>query len=110
MIGYSAVIGGICIMVENTSIFLGDHFKGFVERQVRSGRYGFASEVVRASLRLLDGREQRLEALRQAPIEVKRRPDRRTAHAPLRSRVADSAIIAACQPGGASSCQPETSF
>jgi hypothetical protein len=41
---------------------------------------------------------------------VKRRPDRRTAHAPLRSRVADSAIIAACQPGGASSCQPETSF
>jgi antitoxin ParD1/3/4 len=56
-------------MVENTSIFLGDHFKGFVERQVRSGRYGSASEVVSASLRLLEEREQQLEALRQALTE-----------------------------------------
>jgi len=97
-------------MVENTSIFPGDHFKGFGERQVRSGRYGSASEIVRTSLRLLEEREQRLNALRQAPIEVKRPSDRRTARPPLGSRVADSAIVAACQPGGARSCQPETSF
>jgi antitoxin ParD1/3/4 len=69
MIGYSQVIEGVCIMLENSSIFLDDHFKGFVERQIRSGQYGSASEVVRASLRLLEEREQKLEALRQALIE-----------------------------------------
>lgn len=56
-------------MADNTGIVLGDHFRGFVERQVRSGRYGSASEVVRASLRLLEDREQRFEALRQVLIE-----------------------------------------
>jgi len=56
-------------MVENTSIVLGDHFKGFVEGQVQSGRYDSASEVVRASLRLVEEREQQLQALRQALIE-----------------------------------------
>jgi len=56
-------------MVENTSIVLGDHFKGFVEGQVQSGRYGSASDVVCASLRLLEEREQQLQALRQALIE-----------------------------------------
>lgn len=56
-------------MVEKTRILLGDHFKAFVDREVRSGRYGSASEVVRASLRLLEEREQELEVLRQALIE-----------------------------------------
>jgi antitoxin ParD1/3/4 len=56
-------------MIEKTSIFLSDHFKGFIEHQVRSGRYGSASEVVRDSLRLLEEREQQFEALRQALIE-----------------------------------------
>ncbi len=53
-------------MSRNTSISLGDHFSGFVEKQVGDGRYATASEVVRAGLRLLEERELRIEELRSA--------------------------------------------
>lgn len=56
-------------MARNTSISLGDHFEGFIDKQVESGRYGSASEVVRASLRLLEEREGKIGALRQALID-----------------------------------------
>ncbi|NJO12821.1 MAG: type II toxin-antitoxin system ParD family antitoxin [Gammaproteobacteria bacterium] len=56
-------------MAKNTSISLGDHFERFIDDQIQSGRYGSASEVIRASLRLLEEREGRIGALRQALVD-----------------------------------------
>ncbi|GJE71486.1 type II toxin-antitoxin system ParD family antitoxin [Methylorubrum podarium] len=56
-------------MTRNTSVSLGEHFTQFIDRQVEGGRYGSASEVVRAGLRLLEEREAAVETLRAALIE-----------------------------------------
>ena len=56
-------------MARNTSLSLGDHFALFIDEQVARGRYGSASDVVRAGLRLLEEHEMKLEALRIALIE-----------------------------------------
>ena len=52
----------------NTSISLDDHFARFLTKQVESGRYQTASEVIRAGLRLLEEREAHLTALRAALV------------------------------------------
>lgn len=52
----------------STSISLGDHFAGFIDVQVQSGRYGSASDVVRAGLRLLEEHEAKVKALQDALI------------------------------------------
>lgn len=53
-----------------TSVALSSHFEDFIRRQVESGRFNNASEVVRAALRLLEEREAeqaaKLHALREA--------------------------------------------
>ena len=51
-------------MAKNTSITLGEHFDDFVAKQVKSGRYGSTSEVVRAGLRALEDIETKRETLR----------------------------------------------
>ena len=53
-------------MAKNTSITIGDELSNFVATQVESGRYGSASEVVRAGLRMLEEHEAKLRALRAA--------------------------------------------
>ena len=56
-------------MARNTSVSLGDHLTTFIDAQVRAGRYGSASDVVRAGLRLLQEHEARVRALEAALIE-----------------------------------------
>lgn len=56
-------------MPRNTYVSLGDHFTGFISAQVEAGRYGSASDVVRAGLRLLEEHEARVRAL-QAALEA----------------------------------------
>ncbi|KPP80442.1 MAG: toxin-antitoxin system CC2985 family antidote component [Oceanicaulis sp. HLUCCA04] len=53
-------------MSRNTSIALNDHLAAYIDEQVATGRYGSASEVVRAGLRLLQERDAQLAALRGA--------------------------------------------
>ena len=51
-----------------SSYTLGEHFEGFVRKQLATGRYNNASEVLRDALRLMEDRERRLAAL-DAAIE-----------------------------------------
>lgn len=55
-------------MATNTSISLGDHLSKFVDDQLTLGRYGSASEVVRAGLRMLEEHELKLRTLRAALV------------------------------------------
>lgn len=56
-------------MARNTSVSLGDHFSGFIAAQIEKGRYGSASDVIRAGLRLLEENEAKVAALQNALIE-----------------------------------------
>ena len=53
-------------MPKNTSVTLGDHFESIIEKSIKSGRFSSASEVIRAGLRLVDEREQKIRLLREA--------------------------------------------
>ena len=54
---------------DDTFFSIGDHFRNFVESQVKEGRYSNASEVLRAALRLLEEQEAKMTALRAALID-----------------------------------------
>ncbi|MBF9002959.1 type II toxin-antitoxin system ParD family antitoxin [Vibrio nitrifigilis] len=56
-------------MAKNTSITLGEHFDSFITSQIKSGRYGSASEVIRSALRLLETQETKMNTLRQLLVE-----------------------------------------
>lgn len=56
-------------MSRNTSMTLGTHFDEFIATQLTTGRYGSASEIVRAGLRLLEDNVTKLETLRQLLTE-----------------------------------------
>jgi antitoxin ParD1/3/4 len=48
-----------------SSYVIGSYFKSFIKKQIASGRYNNASEVVREALRLMEQREE----LREAQIQ-----------------------------------------
>lgn len=50
-------------MAKNTSILLGDHFDNFIGKQIKSGRYTSASEIIREALRRFEKEEQTVELL-----------------------------------------------
>jgi antitoxin ParD1/3/4 len=51
-----------------TSVSLGAHFSNFIGMQVATGRYGSASDVMRAGLRLLEEHEEKRQTLYAALV------------------------------------------
>lgn len=56
-------------MAKNTSVTLGEHFDSFISQQLETGRYGSASEVLRAGLRALEDQELKMNNLRNMLVE-----------------------------------------
>lgn len=53
-------------MGKNTSISIGNHFEEFIQNEVKSGKYGSVSEVIRSALRLLESEERKERELIKA--------------------------------------------
>ena len=48
----------------NTSLSLGEYWEKFIKQEIKSGRYGSASEVVRDALRHLEEKQSKLQRLK----------------------------------------------
>ncbi len=46
-------------MAKNTSILLGNYFNDFIDRQLKTGKFSSASEVVRTALRMFEQEESK---------------------------------------------------
>ncbi|MGB0166670.1 MAG: type II toxin-antitoxin system ParD family antitoxin [Luteibaculum sp.] len=55
-------------MGKNTSISLGPHFEEFIRDEIKSGKYGSVSEVVRSALRLLENENKKEKELIKALV------------------------------------------
>jgi antitoxin ParD1/3/4 len=55
-------------MARNTSILLGRYFEEFIAKEISSGRYNSASEVIRTALRLLHAEEAKRKDLNKALV------------------------------------------
>lgn len=59
-------------MAKNTSILLGDYFDSFINKQVATGKFSSASEVVRAALRMFEHEEtKKTELIKELKIGEK---------------------------------------
>lgn len=61
-------------MARNTSVLLGDHFEEFISKEVASGRYNSASEVIRSALRILEEEEIKKKLLVKALVIGEKSP------------------------------------
>ncbi|AYD49259.1 type II toxin-antitoxin system ParD family antitoxin [Arachidicoccus soli] len=52
-------------MARNTSVLLSEHFETLIDKEVSSGRYNSASEVVRDALRLFELEKEKIKYLRK---------------------------------------------
>ena len=50
-------------MAKNTSILLGDYFEKFINKQIKTGKFSSASEVIRAALRMFEYEESKKSEL-----------------------------------------------
>lgn len=55
-------------MSRNTSVILGDHFDEFIKKEIESGRYKSASEVIRSGLRILEEEKRKIELINEALV------------------------------------------
>ena len=50
-------------MAKNTSILLGDYFDNFINKQIKTGKFSSASEVIRTALRMFEHEETKKSEL-----------------------------------------------